>query len=185
MKTILTSAAVLALATAVSAAPIKLAPANPQPSGLKQGLAVQYAFPGDVKSLSQAEAALKSAKPGKPLAGLDYRDTNDGDPTLTSGRAHHVVALITGYVKFDEPGIYYVDFVTNDGLQVQLGGKRVAKKDGRFACQETDLTEVEVPQAGWYPIEAVYFQRLGTSCLHMRSGMDEPDWMPNSAFGYK
>ena len=61
----------------------------------------------------------------------------------------------------------------------------IAKKDGRFACQETDLAEVEIPQAGWYPIEAIYFQRLGTSCLHMRSGMDEPDWMANSAFGYK
>ena len=36
------------MAAGAWAAPLKLTPANPQPSGLKQGLAVKYAYPKDV-----------------------------------------------------------------------------------------------------------------------------------------
>ena len=176
-------AALIFAGSALVAAPIKLEPASPQPK-VKPGLAVSYAYPGDVKTLRDAKRELKKAKPGKPLAGLDYRDGSDGEVALTSDRAHRVVADISGFVKFDAPGIYAVDFVTNDGLQVWISGKEVAKKDGRFSCQETREVEVEVPSAGWYPIKALYFQRLGSSCLHMRAGLGHPDWMPNSAFGH-
>lgn len=184
-KTITAACVALTVAGAAFAAPLKLQPANPQPTGLKQGLAVKYAFPPDVKTLNQAERALKRAKPGKPLAGLDYRDTADGEPTLTTDQAHHVVAGISGYVKFDSPGIYTIDFLTNDGLDISIGGQQVGYHNRRLPCFETQDVEVEVPQAGWYELEAVYFQRVGTSCLHMRAGKGKPDWMPNSAFGYK
>lgn len=182
----ITAACALALVAATAwAAPLKLQPANPQPTGLKQGLAVKYAYPPDVKTLNQAVQALKRAKPGKPLAGLDYRDTADGDLTLTSDKAHHVAAEITGYVKFDSPGVYTIDFLTNDGLDISIGGQQVGYHNRRIPCFETQDVQVEVPQAGWYALEAVYFQRVGTSCLHMRAGKGAPDWMPNAAFGYK
>ncbi|MEL6101775.1 MAG: hypothetical protein AAFR68_10725, partial [Pseudomonadota bacterium] len=92
---------------------LTLQPANPQPTGLRSGLAVEYAFPPDVKTLGQAERDLRRAKPGKPLAGLDYRDTDEGEPTLTSGRAEKVVARITGYVKFDSAGNGFDAIITN------------------------------------------------------------------------
>ena len=63
---------------------------------------MSYAYPADVKSLSQAERIAKGAKPGKPLAGMDYIDTKDGDKTLTSTKAHHVVADISGYVALTQ-----------------------------------------------------------------------------------
>ncbi|WP_299617820.1 PA14 domain-containing protein [uncultured Tateyamaria sp.] len=184
-RTVATATALAMVATGAFAAPLKLKPANPQPTGLKQGLAVKYAFPADVKSLSQATRYLKKAKAGKPLSGLDYRDTNNGDDTLTSGQAHHVAAAISGYVKFYSPGTYTIDFLTNDGLDARVGGQTVGYFDGRQSCSETRAVEVEVPQAGWYPLEATYFQRVGSSCLHMRAGKGAPDWMPNAAFGYK
>ncbi len=173
--------------SAAFAAPLKLKPANPQPSGLRSGLAVRYAYPDDVKSLDEARAALRAgSEAGRPLKGLDNRDTREGQPTLTSKQAFRVVASISGYVRFDKPGIYTIDFLTNDGLDVQIGGKQVGLFNGRQPCDTTFATEVEVPVAGWYPLKAVYFQRLGTSCLHMRMAPagSEPDWMPNSAFGY-
>jgi hypothetical protein len=180
-------AAVITTSVAVTAfaAPLKLTPADPQPSGLKEGLAVKYAFPYDVKTLHQANRALKNASPGKPLAGLDYWDTNNGDPTLTSDKAHHVVAGISGYVRFDGAGVYVIDFLTNDGLDASVGGQQVGHFNGRQSCNETRAVEVEVPRAGWYELKATYFQRVGTACLHMRAGKGTPDWMPNSAFGYK
>ena len=185
LKTALAAASVLVMAVASHAAPLKLKPASPQPSGLKQGLAVQYAYPSDVKTLGNAQNALRRSKPGKPLKGLDYRDTNEGDITLTSDRAQHVVAKITGYVKFDAPGVYTIDFLTNDGLDANIGGQQVGYFNGRQTCSETRAVQAEVPEAGWYPVDILYFQRVGTACLHMRAGQGSPDWMPNKAFGYK
>lgn len=185
LKTVAAACAMALVATTALAAPLKLEPANPQPTGLKPGLAVEYAYPPDVKTLNQAERALKRASPGTPLKGLDYRDTADGDLTLTSTQAHHVVAGISGYVKFDSPGVYNIDFLTNDGLEAYIGGQQVGYHNRRVPCFETQEVQVEVPQAGWYELKATYFQRVGTSCLHMRAGKGSPDWMPNSAFGYK
>lgn len=183
-KTAALIGAATALASTVSAAPLKLEPANPQPSGLKPGLSVQYTYPLDVKTLDQAERYLAEAKAGTPLKGLDYRDTAPGEKALTSKEVEKVVAGISGFVKFDSAGTYTIEFLTNDGLDARIGGQEVGYFDGRQTCQETPAVEVEVPQAGWYPLDITYFQRSGTSCLLMRAGKGTPDWMPDSAFGY-
>lgn len=169
------------------AGPLKLEPANPQPTGLKSGLAVKYALPEkQIKTLAQADEALKSAKRGRPLAGLDYWDTEEGGETLTSGKAWWVAAQISGYVRFDAPGVYTVDFLVNDGLRMNIGGKKIIAWDQRTPCEPTSAVQVDVPVAGWYPLSAVYFQNQGTACLHMRAGAGgaAPDWMPDAAFGH-
>lgn len=171
------------------AEPLKLTPADPQPGGLKSGLTVQYAYPDqDIKTLAQAQSALSAgAKSGPPLTGLDYRDTNKGDPTLTSERALNVAARIRGFVKFDAPGEYEIEFLTNDGLDANIGGQQVGFFDGRQTCDSTRIVEVEAPVAGWYPVDILYFQRLETACLHMRWGPlgGKRTWTPNAAFGRK
>lgn len=172
---------------AAFAGPLKLEPANPQPSGLKSGLAVKYALPEkQIKTLAQADEALKSAQRGRPLAGLDYWDTEEGGETLTSGKAWWVAAQISGYVRFDAPGVYTVDFLVNDGLRIFIGGQKLASWDQRTPCEPIQAVEVEVPTAGWYPLSAVYFQNQGTACLHMRAAPQgsAPDWMPDAAFGH-
>ena len=194
MKTaILGAVAVLGLAFASTAigAPLKLTPANPQPGGLKGGLSVAYGYAAKgqhIKGLSDARAVLKSgAQRGNPLRGLDYRDTNVGEHTLTSSRAENVAASVNGFIRFDKPGVYDIDFFTNDGLSASIGGQRVGFFDGRQTCDSTVMAEVEVPSAGWYKFSAVYFNRLNTSCLMMRwapkgGGMK---WVPNNVFGRK
>ncbi len=181
------AALTVGLTVAALAAPVKLTPANPQPSGLKPGLSVRYAYPSDVKSLAAARSALKyKVEPGAPLKGLDYRDTELGQNVLTAKRAERVVADIRGYVRFDAPGIYTIDFLTNDGLHAVVGGQVVGEFDGRQPCEETFAVEVEVPEAGWYPLKALWFQRTNTACLHMRAGPagKRPKWMPDAAFGH-
>lgn len=183
----LTAAAFMLSAAMAAAAPVKLTPADPQPASVSPGLAVTYAYPMDVKSLAQAERALeRDGEPGQPLAGLDNRDTEQGENTLTSKRALNVAARITGYVRLDTPGVYNIDFLTNDGVLAMIGGQEVGKFDGRQACNSTVITEVEVPEAAWYPVDILYFQRSGTACLHMRMGPDgkRPMWMKDSAFGH-
>jgi hypothetical protein len=184
MKLIYTAITMAWIASPLWAAPLELMPADPQPTGLSEGLAVRYAYPPDVKTLAQAEAFLADAEPGEPLAGLDYRDTADGDMTLTSTSAHHVVAGISGFVRFETAGTYVIDFLSNDGLKASIGGQEVVVFDGRHPCEESEAAEVNVPQAGWYRLEAIYFQRTGSACLHMRAGQDEMQWMENTAFGH-
>lgn len=177
---------------AAMAAPLQLTPANPQPSAgqLKKGLAVNYGYVAEgqhIKSLADAASVLKSgSERGKPLKGLDYRDTNEGDKVLTSKKAFNVAASISGYFKFDKPGVYEIEFLTNDGLNAKIGGQRVGMFDGRQACESTRIVQVQAPSAGWYKLEALYFQRLGTSCLHMRMAPSggKMTWMPNSAFAH-
>ena len=178
-------------ASIAGAQTLKLTPANPQPGGLKSGLSVAYGYAPSgqhIKSLADASAVLNAgAKGGKPLRGLDYRDTNKGENTLTSERAENVAASIQGYIRFDKPGVYDIDFFTNDGLNASIGGQRVGLFDGRQICDSTISTEVEVPSAGWYTFSALYFNRLNTSCLMMRWAPtgSEMDWVPNNVFGRK
>jgi hypothetical protein len=184
------SAMAMIFATALGAAPLKLKPASPQPGGLRAGLAVAYGYPPDgqhIKTLADARSALRSgAEAGRPLAGLDNRDTEKGQVTLTSKRAENVAARITGYVRFDKPGVYDIDFLTNDGLDISIGGQQVGYFNGRQTCDVIVGTQVEVPQAGWYKLEATYFNRLNTSCLHMRWAPEggKLGWVPNSVFGH-
>lgn len=181
------ASALLVWAATAWAAPLPLSPANPQPASLSPGLTVRYAYPvDDIKTLADASAALSAkSEAGPPLKGLDHRDTQEGQITLTSKRALNVAARIKGFVRFDAPGDYDIEFMVNDGIRARIGGQVVGFFDGRQPCDTTRIVEVSVPQAGWYPVDILYFQRLGTSCLHMRWGKagERITWTPDSAFG--
>ncbi len=111
--------------SAAFAGPIKLEPANPQPSGLKSGLSVKYALPErQIKTLAQADDMLKSAKPGTPLTGLDYWDTEEGEETLTSGKAWWVAAEIGGISVLMRPASIPLIFWSMMGCECSLVGKR-------------------------------------------------------------
>lgn len=182
-RAIFAAIVVMSAAAMATAAPIKMTPADPQPAAdaLAEGLAVAYAFPPDVKTLRDAEYFAKDAKPGEPLVGFDYIDTEDGEPTLTSGQSIQVVARITGFLRFDAPGVYEVDFISNDGLRVHIGGQEISVFDGRHPCENAGVVHVDAPVAGWYPLEALYFQRVGTACLlaEWTPPGGSLDWIPN------
>lgn len=176
----------LALATASHANTLTLTPANPQPKAadLAPGLAVSYAY-RSVRSLDQAESALKGGKPGPALVGLSYLDGDEGDKTLTSNQATKVTAKIEGFIRFEAVGTFEVDFISNDGIVASIGGQQVALYDGVHGCEPAGAQSVKVPSAGWYALEATYFQRKGSACLLMDwsvSGEMEP--VPDSAFAH-
>ncbi|MEO0682617.1 MAG: hypothetical protein AAF192_19625, partial [Pseudomonadota bacterium] len=168
-----------------AAAPASAAAASraaaPQP-----GLNVAYAYPPDVKSLDQARRALaKGASRGAPLIGLDYPDTEPGEPALTSPAATLVAARIDGYMRFDAAGTHRLEFHNNDGFEIAIGGAPVYRHDGRHPCETGGWVEVSVPEPGWYAVEATFFQRHNTSCLMLR--WETPDgaraWAPPSIWG--
>lgn len=182
----------LACSSIAGAAPLKLTPASPQPSSPKSGLSVSYAWagnpPAEIDNLSQARGLLRNgAKAGKPLRGLDYRDTNEGDPVLTHKEHYNVAADIRGYIKFDAPGIYELETWSNDGIDARISGQTVGKFSERQPCEANQRVTVEVPQAGWYDLDILYFQKYGTACLMMKWGKQgqKMQWVPNSAFARK
>ncbi len=176
-------------AFSAAAQTISLTPADPQPSeaDLAPGLAVKYAYPGDVKSLQDAESYLDyGTKDGAPLIGFDYPDTLEGEETLTAGQSIQVVAAISGYIRFDEPGVHQLEFHSNDGLSVTISGQEVSRYDGRHPCEANASQAVDVPEAGWYELEALYFQRAGTACLLMQWDVGAGfDWTPNDVFAHR
>lgn len=174
-------------ALAAEARPLNLEPADPQPSGLTQGLSVEYAYPSDVKTLRDAYIALGiGAEGGEPLAGLNYSSGPDTPNALTSVQEMHVAARIKGYVRFDAEGVYVLRFLTNDGLEMTIGGEEIVKVDERTPCDPTGEIEVSVPEPGWYDLEALWFQRQGTSCLIMEWAPEggSPEPVPDAAFGH-
>ena len=180
---------VACLAGAAEAQAIRLAPASPQPdaASLQPGLAVEYAYPADIKWLADAESWFDyGSEPGEPLVGFDYPDTLDGEKVLTSKQSEQVIARIRGYIRFDEPGVHQVEFLSNDGRLVRSGGEEVEKHDGRHPCESSGFYDVEAPEAGWYEVEAIWFQRVGTACLLMKWGAPGTDlgWTPNDVFAH-
>lgn len=181
-------AALVALcAGTVVASPLKLKPADPQPESVSTGLAVDYAFPEDVKSLRDAYIALGiGAKPGEPLADFDYLSSESEPFALTSGQEMMVAARIKGYLRFDAPGVYTLETYSNDGLELSIGGREVAKVDEKRGCDPIGAVEVSVPEAGWYELEALYWQRKGGSCLIMEWAEEGSalKTVPAAAFGH-
>ncbi len=193
MKAIWTGALVglsLLCATAVAAAPLKLKPASPQPSSPKAGLSVKYAWGGEppakIQSLDSAKQMLSGTKRGKPLRGLDYRETDKGQPVLTYPKPYNVVADIRGYIRFDQAGVYQVETWSNDGIDARISGQSVGYFTGRQGCDANQRIEVEVPKAGWYDLKMVYFQKYGGSCLMMKVGKkgSKLRWAPNNIFAH-
>ena len=157
-RTVMATALALSMPMGVWASPIPLSPAEPQPNAqaLEQGLAVMYAYPSDVDNIASARSAVeKWGKPGPSLAGLSYDDTTEGDITLTAKQAMIVAAGISGFIKFDAPGTYVVDFLNNDGLELSIGGQQVADYDGIHACGYAGEIEVDVPKDGFYALEKI------------------------------
>ena len=119
----------------------------------------------------RSKTSLKNyGQRGFPIAGLNYEDTEEGEQVLTSEQSERVAASISGYIHFKIAGTYTMDFLANDGLQIAIGGQEVGFYDGIHSCGYVGEIEVNVPTAGYYPLEATYFQRKGTACLMMEWG---------------
>ncbi len=182
------AAAVLAFgAGAIDAKPLKLKLANPQPENVTAGLSVDYAYPKDVKSLRDAYVALGvNSETGTPLIGFDYLSSDDEPMALTSTKETKVAARIKGYLRFETPGIYTLETYSNDGLELTIGGQEIAKVDAKRACDPIGAVEVNIREAGYYEVEALYWQRKGGSCLILEWSQDgaELDVVPTALYAH-
>lgn len=156
-------------AAALAADPPKtvagLKPAAPQPAADKiaPGLAVVY-YHNYFKKLDDI-TKLGKGKPGAPILVLDHK-TQDGN-VLTDNQPMGVGAKITGLIKFDVPGKYVLQMLSNDGARVTIAGQKILEDDGIHGDEMSDPAEVAIDQPGWYELAVDYFQRKGTSALKL------------------
>lgn len=154
-----------------------VAPVEPQPEegALKPGLAVNY-FYGDFRDLAgggpQVDAVFEQAKgsegeSGEPLPALNYRK-GEGQKVLTSKFPFFVGAVIKGFVKFPEAGVYTLTMISNDGVRLFLDGKMLLEDPDVHPDRESDPFEVSIAKPGWIALEVGYFQRKGSSALVLK-----------------
>jgi len=157
-------AALAVLATVAGAEPLTgLTPAEPQPTALAPGLAVQYAY-AIVNHLDEFKG--KKFEPGPPILHLDWKMGTG--TVLTSKAADGVLAIITGFLLFEKPGVYGFDVTSNDGVRVEIGGKRLYEDPTVHGDDTSDRIDVKIERPGWYPITVTYFEKRNTATLVLR-----------------
>src|SRR5262245_20158745 len=159
-----------------------LRPAEPQPTQLTPGLAVEYTY---AKVNYVDELKGRKFEPGSPLADINYRG---GGNVLTSKSRESVGAIITGLIQFDKPGVYGLQVSSNAGVRVEIGGQILHEDPGVHPDSTSDRIDVKIDQPGWYPLRIVYFQKRGTASLVLawvgpgEKGKAVP--VPAKAFGH-
>jgi hypothetical protein len=151
---------VLALATGPAFAQ-QLAKPQPTPEQLVPGLAVGYSY-GYVQSLREIRSP--GSRDGEPLKQLNH--AGDGN-VLTSTYVEGVQADIKGFIKLDAPGAWVFKVMSNDGVRVTLGGKKILEDDFVHSDRMSKPATVEVKEPGWYELHVLYFQRKGTYALEL------------------
>lgn len=145
-----------------------LAPASPQPAAdaLQPGLAVTYYSNKFNHTREITEwAKYKDGFEGEPIPMLDYF-VGDGE-VLTSGRIDFVGADIRGYIHLPVAGTYTFAMHSNDGVDLEIGGKRIVYDPTVHSDRFSDLVPVEVSEPGWYPLRLLYFEKQITSTLEL------------------
>jgi hypothetical protein len=137
-----------------------LRPAEPQPTQVTPGLAVEYTY-AKVNWLEELKG--RKFEPGPPLANLNYRW--GGGNVLTSKVREEVGAIINGFIRLEKPGVYGFEVTSNDGILVELGGKVLHQDDGVHPDSMSGRIDVKIEQPGWYPLKVTYFQKKGTASL--------------------
>lgn len=151
---------ILALGTG---APVAQTPAAPQPDvgKLQPGLAAGYYFAmyrdvGEVRPMTRHESP--------PVMQLDHPAGSTGN-VLTAQSSEGVAADLKGFIKLDRPGVWTFRVLSNDGVRVTLGGKRILDDPDVHAERTADSAPVEIREPGWYDLRVQYFQRKGTWAL--------------------
>ena len=139
---------------------------QPAATDLVTGLSVTYYYSifNDVDEISQW-AKYEKGEVGRPLPVLDYK-VGAGE-VLSSSQADGVGADIRGLIRFEEPGTYAFAALSNDGVRVNIGGKRVINDPLVHSDQYSDTVEVAIAEAGWYQISILYYEKRNTSTLKL------------------
>lgn len=159
---------VLAAAAALlfSCAPKKVVPQGPALAPDK-GLTVTYQT-GFFRHMDQMPSHARfgrSARPADPVPNIDYQ-WNDG-PVFGTSHSRGVCFEVSGFIFFDQPGIYMFKAKSNDGMRLYIDGKLILEDPDVHSDRWCKPGSVTVTKTGKQPFLLRYFQRKGTAALSL------------------
>ena len=176
-------AACLVFALDVGAA-VAQTPASPQPDAgkLQPGLAAGYYYAmyhdvGEFRPMTQHRAP--------PVVQLNY-PSGGTNYVLTAQSSDGVAADLKGFIKLDRAGTWKFRMLSNDGVRVTLGGKKIIDDPGVHTDHMADSDAIDVSKPGWYEFQVMYFQRKGTWALtlYWQPPGAEQEVVPAEAFAH-
>ncbi len=168
---------VLSLATAVPGSAQSafdgLRPAAADGQAMDPGLAVTYWHGNRFDLMMEMHDTVRRVPgtPGDPVLQLDT-----GPKVLTTNSLELVAAVMKGLINFSETGTYQVEFVSNDGILVEIDGQLIHADPNRHSDSTSGPIPLEITEPGWYDVDIAYFQKKGTHRHEMY-------WLPPSGPG--
>ena len=169
-----------------------LVPLTPQPdvASIQGGLRVWY-FPDfkyeHVGEMPKGDPPYSWGFAGKkPILIID-RKFEPQEKVFDSGQHRRVALQMDGMIQFPTSGQYGIMALSNDGLRVYIGGKRVISDPDWHGDQFSRKNKLEFTESGWYPFKVKYFQRLGTAALQLfwkKPGDEDFSIIPAEAYGH-
>jgi hypothetical protein len=168
-----------------------LVPISPQPdsASIQGGLRVWY-FPDfnyeHVSEMPKGDPPYSWGFAGKPILILD-RKFEPQEKIFDSGFHRGVALQMDGVIKFPTPGEYGIMALSNDGIRVYIGGKRVINDPDWHGDKYSRKNKMVLTESGWYPFKLKYFQRRGTAALKLfwKTPKDEDfTIIPAEAYGH-
>ncbi|MBI5593182.1 MAG: hypothetical protein HY881_22185 [Deltaproteobacteria bacterium] len=137
-------------------------------SALKPGLLPIYIYKlfKSVDEMPKLNIKTTTEKVGKPILFLDHH-FNKKDLIFDSGVSEGIGIQMSGFLKFSEPGKYTLKTLSNDGICVWVGGKRIVYHPGVHTDHFSNEVVLDIQKPGWYPLMIKYFQRIGTAAIVM------------------
>ena len=144
------------------------APASVQDSELSPGLSCIYIdkFYRNISQMPQPQDAAAKGRAGRPVLLLDKKYKKD-ELVFGSGEKKGVGMILTGYLRLAEPGTYRFQALSNDGIEMTLGGQLLFIDPDVHKDRLSPIGTVEVKTGGYYPLVLRYFQRKGTATLKL------------------
>ena len=168
-----------------------LTPITPQPdaASIQGGLSVWYLT--DIKyehvgEMPKGDPPYSWGFAGKPILILD-RKFEPQEKVFDSGQHRRVAMQMDGMIQFPTSGQFAIMALSNDGIRVYIGEKRVINDPAWHGDEFSRKNRLEISASGWYPFKVKYFQRLGTAALQLfwkKPGDEDFGIIPAEVYGH-
>ena len=156
---------------------------------LNPGLKVRYYDKKykHVTDMPKGKELEQLGRPGKPVLSLNnvYGKTSN---IFGSGKSRLVGFWFSGLIHLEQPGIYYFQALSNDGIRCFLNREMLFEDPAKHSSRLSPVGSLNVEQPGWYPLQIIYFQRKGTAALKFywkQPGQSSFSIVPSYALAHK
>jgi MSHA biogenesis protein MshQ len=102
---------------------------------------------------------------GKPITYIDHQF---GEDKVFDSKTNRGVAVrMKGYLYFPDVGKYSIQALSNDGVFVYVSDELAISDPKQHSDRLSNIANITIDKAGWYPFRLDYFQRKGTAALKL------------------